>query len=280
MSVAAHLIARIGLLVITIVTGKTIAQADTNIVLVAGEMAAKDKAGHHDYIGGCQALQNLLVQTKGVNAQVVRHGWPEDTSVFENANAIVFYTDGGGKQAFLNSPERIALIQKSVDRGVGIVCIHQAIDFPADHVELGLQWLGAVYGPGSGRGHWDSQHVDFPKHPVTQGVEPWKINDGWLNKLKFVPKQEGIVPLVWSSKQHAGSRAGLDPDIVGWVYERPQGGRSFGFSGLDAHSAWSQPGMRQLVVNGILWTAKIEIPAGGAPDQITDDQLLAFQTPR
>jgi hypothetical protein len=51
-------------------------------------------------------------------------------------------------------------------------------------------------------------------------------------------------------------------------------------SGLDAHSAWSLPGMRRLMLNGVLWTAGKEIPAEGAPCEIEEDKLLAMQTPR
>jgi len=63
-------------------------------------------------------------------------------------------------------------------------------------------------------GHWDSNHVDLPKHPITSGVIPWEINDGWLNAIQFVEGMMGVTPLVWSSKGYAGSRAGLDKDIV------------------------------------------------------------------
>lgn len=257
------------------------AVASKTIVLVAGEMAVKDKLGHHDYIGGCKALAQLLEQTPSVRTTLVTGGWPEDETIFDRAQGVVFYTDGGGKQAFLKTPERVARIQKLVDAGVGLVCIHQAIDFPEPFVAQAQSWLGGVYVPGkSGRGHWASQHVDFPKHAITQGVEPWKVKDGWLNKIEFVDGQKGVVPLVWSGKEHAGSRSGLDPDIVGWAYERPQGGRSFSFSGLDAHSAWSLDGMRKLVVNGILWSAQVEIPKEGARIDITEEQLETVQTPR
>jgi hypothetical protein len=201
--------------------------------------------------------------------------------VFDNAKSVVFYTDGGGKQAFLSSPERIAKMQELSDQGVGIVMIHQAVDFPAEFAEQATQWIGGIYLSGaSGRGHWPSHHVDFPKHPITQGVQPWEINDGWLNSLVFASQMHGITPLVWSGKEYAGSRAGLDGDIVGWAYERPQGGRSFSFTGLDAHEAWSLEGVRQLMVNGVLWTAGVDIPTAGAPCAVSSSELENMMTPR
>ena len=106
------------------------------------------------------------------------------------------------------------------------------------------------------------------------------VRDGWLNELKFVEDLKGVTPLVWSGKTHQGSPDGGMGDLVGWVYERPTGGRSFGFTGIDAHSAWALPGMRQLVVNGILWTANLAIPNGGAPNKITETALDSNLTPR
>ena len=251
------------------------------IVLVAGETAKKDKLGHHDYVGGCKCLAELLHQTQNVETVTVEEGWPKDESVFAKTSSVVFYTDGGGKQAFLENRARIARVQELVNSGTGIVLIHQALDFPEQFAEQAKSWSGGVYlqGP-SGRGHWDSKHVDFPNHPIANGVVPWEINDGWLNGLQFVKDMKRITPLVWSGKTYAGSRAGLDADIVAFAYDRPDGGRSFSFSGLDAHSAWSLPGMRQLVVNGVLWSAGASIPESGAACSIDETRLFEMQTPR
>lgn len=251
------------------------------IVLVAGETAKRDVLGHHDYLAGCKCLDVLLKQTDGVDTVNVQDGWPEDAHVFDGAKSIVFYTDGGGKQAFLKSPERVAVMQSLADAGTGFVMIHQAVDFPNQFAKQGEAWLGGVYlKDKSGRGHWPSKHIEFPDHPITRGVTPWEIKDGWLNELKFVDQMKGITPLVWSGKAYEESRAGINADIVSWAYQRPDGGRSFGFTGLDAHSAWELPGMRQLVVNGVLWSAGVEIPAKGAACQIEKPALQAMHTPR
>ena len=251
------------------------------IVLVAGDTAKIDVMGHHDYLAGCRCLEVLLAQTDNVETVRVNGGWPDDKHLFDGASSIVFYTDGGGKQAFLSSPDRIATMQSLVDAKVGIVMIHQAVDFPIEFATQAKTWLGGVYLQGkSGRGHWDSKHIDFPKHPITRGVTPWQTNDGWLNELQFVDKMQGIAPLVWSGKEYEESRPELQTQIVSWAYERPDGGRSFSFTGLDAHSAWGLEGMRQLMINGVLWSAKIDIPDKGAPCQIEKAELESMQTPR
>lgn len=159
--------------------------------------------------------------------------------------------------------------------------IHQAVDFPSEFARQGRAWLGGIYLQGkSGRGHWPSKHVDFPNHPITRGVTSWQINDGWLNGIQFVDGLQGVTPLVWSGKDYEESRAGLDNQIVAWAYERPERGRSFCFTGLDAHSAWELPGMRQLMINGVLWTAGVEISSRGAACQIDKPELQAMLTPR
>jgi putative membrane-bound dehydrogenase-like protein len=51
---------------------------------------------------------------------------------------------------------------------------------------------------------------------------------------------------------------------VAWAYERPDGGRSFGFTGGHYHWNWGNDDVRRLVTNAILWTAGAEIPPAGA----------------
>ena len=255
--------------------------ADKSIVLIAGEVKPVDKTGHHDYTGGVALLRDVLQQTPGIITTVVTDGWPTDATLLTTADSVVFYTDGGGKQAYLTTPERIAIMNALAARGAGIVQIHQAVDYSEEHVERAKAWIGGVYAPKvSGRGHWDSQHNEFPTHPITQGVTPWSINDGWLTAMVFVPDKKGITPLVWSSKEHSGKATGGDAAIVAWTYDRPQGGRSFSFTGLDAHGAWKLAGMRQLVVNGILWTAGCEIPSAGARCAMDDATIDKHLTPR
>jgi len=251
------------------------------IVLVSGTMKTPDKLGHHDYLAGCRVAAPLLEQTSGVRVTVVRDGWPEDDGVLDAAGALVFYTGGVDKHAFLKSAQRIERIQRLVDRGIGLVMIHQAVRYPREFTRQATTWIGGVHVPGeSGRGHWRSHHAEFPAHPVTRGVQPWDITDGWLNEIHFVDGMRGVTPLVWSSRKQGGSSEGGAADVVAWTYDRPGGGRSFCFTGLDAHAAWSVPGVRQLMVNGILWSAGLSVPPEGAPCAADETVLKNCLTPR
>ena len=101
-----------------------------------------------------------------------------------------------------------------------------------------------------------------------------------MNQIRFVEGMKGVIPLVWASEKYGGSSQGGGPAVVSWAFERPGGGRSFCFTGLDAHSAWAVPGVRQLVVNGVLWSAGLPIPPAGAPCAVEETALRRGLTPR
>src|SRR4029077_17495659 len=79
---------------------------------------------------------------------------------------------------------------------------------------------------------------------------------------------------------YRGSSAGGIADVVGWTYDRPDGGRSFCFTGLDAHSAWAAAGVRQLLVNAALWSAGLTVPETGAPCAVDEAALRGCLTRR
>ena len=232
------------------------------VVLVAGSNFFK--TGEHEYVAGCAVLMDLLRQTPGV-FPVLAVDWPKKPETFAGARAVVFFFDGGDKHAVLKE-DRVAQVQKLVDANVGLVHLHQAIDYPKDLGDRARGWMGAAWEKGfSQRAHWVADFNTFPEHPVCRGVVPFKINDGWLYRLRFVPDMKGVTPLLRtaSPKTSPAAKPG-DDTIVSWVYERPGGGRSFIFTGGHMHSSLAQEGYRRFLVNGILWTASVDVPSAGA----------------
>ena len=61
--------------------------------------------------------------------------------------------------------------------------------------------------------------------------------------------------------------------MAAWSWERPDKGRSFGFVALHFHANWQIPDYRRFVVQGVLWTLKLPIPAGGANVDIDSKKL-------
>ena len=50
---------------------------------------------------------------------------------------------------------------------------------------------------------------------------------------------------------------------VGWAWERSDGGRSVGYSGLHFHVNWRHEQYRRLVAQAVLWTLKLPVPNDG-----------------
>jgi len=233
----------------------------TKIVILAGGFSKG--GGEHEYFAGSVVLFNLLKQSPGIFPVLAAEGWPKNEKIFDNAKAVVFYMDGGGKQSILQG-DHFEKIEKLAAKGVGIVHLHQIIDYPKTATDRILPLIGGVWVPGMGaRGHWDGDFASFVEHPITRGVAPFKENDGFIYKLKFVDDLKGITPLLRTTPPK-GTLKGTE-DIVSWAFQRPDGGRSFVWTGCHLHASWSLEGMRRFTINGILWSAGLEIPAGGAP---------------
>jgi trehalose utilization protein len=244
------------------------------IVLVAGSNFFK--AGEHEYIAGCAVLMDLLRQTPGV-FPVLAVDWPKKPETFAQAKAVVFFCDGGDKHALLKD-DRLTQVQKLVDQGVGLVQLHQVVDYPKDLGDRARIWAGAAWEKGfSQRAHWVAEFSTFPSHPICRGVKPFKIDDGWLTKLRFVADLQGVTPLLRTAAAKGAAPAALgDEAIVAWAFERAKGGRSFTFTGCHLHSSFAEEGYRRFLVNGILWTASVEIPASGAPVALTANDMQKY----
>lgn len=237
------------------------------IVILAGGPSSKAMA--HEYFAGCALLMDWLKQQPGV-WPVMARGWPANERVLEGAKCIVYFGDGGGKQPFAE-PARWAAFAKLMDGGAGLVLLHQAMDFPAGPDGDKIKgWLGGVFhGDIGSRGHWDMEFKTIAAHEVTRGVKPFAApGDGWLYNLHFaetgvVPLLVGAVPDKSRSTADAKKYAGRD-EVIAWAYTRPDGGRGFSFTGADLHKSWTYESQRTLVLNGILWAARVPVPEGGA----------------
>lgn len=246
------------------------------VVLLAGSPA--NKSGQHEYFAGCALLKQWLQQSPGVWPVMVRNGWPTNESIFKGARTVVIYVEGGGKQPFFEPP-RWGLLKKLMDAGAGLVMVHQAVDFPIGPDREVKEWLGGVWTRDIGcRGHWDMELKPLTEHPVMRGVGAFPVKgDGWLYNLHFAdarvtPLLAGSVPASSRTTPDAKKHAGRD-EVMAWAYERVNGGRSVGFTGCDLHKNWALPEQRRLMLNAILWAAKLPVPAGGAPANFSPAHL-------
>jgi type 1 glutamine amidotransferase len=247
------------------------------IVLVAGRRS--HGPGDHEFFAGCALLMKMLQQTPGVFPVMARDGWPKDPKTFENAKSVVFYMDGGGGHPILNKGNK-EVVQKLIDDKVGFVNLHYAVEYPKSQSDHVLKWLGGYYETNySTNPHWDADFTTLPKHAITRGVKPFKIRDEWYFNIRFKPESKDVTPILQATppdrvrgtaaaREHPGRS-----EIVAWAFERGDGGKSFGFTGGHTHKNWANEDFRRLVVNAILWSAGIDVPASGAKVEMEPDEI-------
>jgi 3-keto-disaccharide hydrolase/Trehalose utilisation len=255
------------------------------IVLVAG--SPSHGPGEHEFNAGVILLKHCLDRTSGVVAAAYRNGWPKDPTAFDNADSIVFYMDGGGGHPLIKG-DHLARIGALMKRGVGLACVHYAVEVPKENggPEL-LDWIGGYYETGySINPHWVADFKEMPKHPICRGVKPFAIRDEWYFNIRFRPGMSGVEPILKATppddvrrtpaaKEHPGRE-----EIVAWAVERPDGGRGFGFTGAHFHANWGDDNFRKLVLNALVWTAKGDLPPEGIDSSVDPAELKENLDPK
>ncbi len=267
-----------------------LADGRKKLVLVAGN--ASHGAGEHEFRAGVKLLEKCLdsSDTSVVTAAYDR-GWPTDPTAFDNADGIFFFADGGGGHPVLQS-NRLALVDALAKRGVGIACLHYAVEVPKEKggPEF-LNWMGGYFEPHwSVNPHWTLAKTELAKdHPITRGVQPFETNDEWYYHMRFKEPLSTVVPILSAvppndtrerpDGPHSNNptvRAGKGSrEVLAWAYERPEGGRGFGCTGAHFHRNWSNDDFRRLMLNALLWTAGLDVPAEGIASSVTADDMAA-----
>jgi type 1 glutamine amidotransferase len=265
-------------------------QHQKKIVFIAGK-SSHGYAEHEHRAGSLLLAKALNENVPEVHAVVVENGWPKDASILDDAACVVVYADGGeGHPLF----KHLAEFDKLMKRGIGLVCIHYAVEVPNGGAgEAMEEWTGGYFSPNwSVNPHWTASYKHLPQHAVTRGVHPFTINDEWYYHMRFLP-QADVTPIltdlppkssVGKDGTHSGNpavRAAIangEPQTMAWARERPDGGRGFGLSGGHVHWNWGNDNFRKLVLNAIVWAAHGEVPANGiASRPLTVKELEANQ---
>jgi hypothetical protein len=259
------------------------------IVFLAGPPS--HGAGDHEHRAGCLLFKGCLDNMPGVVSEVHSNGWPRDPeAAFAGAAAIVIYSDGGAGHPFLQG-DRLKTIGRSMKQGVGLVCLHYAVEPTKEAGEKEfLDWMGGCFETDwSVNPTWLPEFKSLPNHPTTRGVQPFQLTDEWYFHMRFREGGKGVAPILSAAAPastmsrrdgpHEGNPAVREavkrgePQVVAWAYERGNGGRGFGFTGGHFHRNWGNDDQRKLVLNAILWTAKVEVPAQGVDCKITEEAL-------
>ncbi len=264
--------------------------ADKKVLLIAG--LPSHGPGAHEHNAGVLLLQKCLAGTKGLKVDVSLNGWPRDAAALNGVDAVVMYCDGGVKHLAL-ADNRLAVLSALAARGVGIGCVHYGVEPTKDNGQAEfLRMIGGAFETHwSVNPHWDANFKTLPEHPITRGVKPFTIRDEWYFNMRFTEGKRGVTPILAAAPDasvttrpdgpHSGNpemRAQVargDAQVVSWAHERPDGGRGFGFTGGHYHANWGNEDFRRIVLNAILWLAKLEVPVGGVKSEVTAEDLAA-----
>ncbi len=245
--------------------------------------------GEHEFNAGTTLLHKCLAKTEGLDARLHLNGWPKDESVFEGVDAIFLYCDGGAGHPFIQG-DRLKKIDALMNRGVGLICAHFAVEVPKDRGGKEFQeWLGGYYEDHwSCNPMWTPEYAEFPDHPITRGVKPFRIRDEWYFNMRFGPAMKGITPILTAKPsdkvrngpyvyprgpyKHIQEAKGRTEAMM-WAVQRDDGGRGVGFTGGHFHINWSDPNFRKVVLNAILWISKMDVPKDGVGSAVSATEM-------
>jgi hypothetical protein len=282
------------------------------MVLIAGKPSHPPRM--HEFNAGVQLLAKCLKDFDerssevSLDVQFVLNGWPRDEQVLKNADAVVFYMDGGGgHEVVQESGRRMKLVEELASNGVGIGCMHFAVEVVADQAGKEFKrWIGGHYEHMfSCNPIWEPSFSKLPEHPITRGVRPFQIKDEWYFNMRFIDQLSGnesaktaagqFFPILVASPSddvrdgpyvypagpypHIESNRGRAESMM-WAIERPDGGRGFGFTGGHFHDNWGNEDFRKTVLNACLWLTKAEVPMSGVESQVSQSELNTNLDPK
>jgi len=235
-------------------------------------LLAQGPDGHppqtHEYVAGLEILQRCLKNIPDLEVSLVRadEPWREGPELLGKADGVVIFLSEGAKW-LSRDPRRLAAFNQLAARKGGIVGLHWGIGTrDAADIDAFVKLLGGCHG-GPERKYQVLAKAEVriaePQHPITSGIKPFTVRDEFYYRLKLTPAKSGFRPVL---------QVPIDGRVetVAWSWERPDGGRSFGFSGLHFHENWSLLEYRRLAAQAVLWSLRLPIPADGLPVRLTD----------
>ena len=243
--------------------------------------------GHHPNKASCELFKHCLENSsnlKNLKCEVYEN-WPKNPGTLTDADAIVIYSEGineqmkkqGKPHPVLSSTDRMDYLDTLMKEGVGMVCIHYALYATRDlQAPKLLDWVGAYYDfEGFGSQHWVSRKPQTltpvtSYHPVSRGWSQFTLKENELyHNLRFA-REICPVPIIRTNFTDRKTKQ-TNEHIVAWALERKDGGRGFGFGGGHFYNMWLNEDCRKMIINAIVWTAKIKVPANGVQSIVTEE---------
>ena len=268
--------------------------ADKSLILIAGRPSHGPL--DHEFRAGCLLLQKCLAGVQGLRVEVHTNGWVQDPAALDRANAVLIYADGGGGHPGIQG-DHLQQLDRLVKRGVGLGCAHFGVELPSTNGGPQFkEWIGGHYEHlFSVNPMWTPDYVQFPDHPITRGVKPFAVTDEWYFNMRWREGMKGVTPILVAKPSdqvrsgpyvyprgpypHIQAAAGREETMM-WALEREDGGRGFGFTGGHRHLNWGNDSYRKVVLNALLWIARVEIPSGGVASSVSQEELMLNLDPK
>jgi hypothetical protein len=221
--------------------------------------------GSHMYMHTCGVLARCLELTPGIET-AVSNGWPKEPKTRDGVKAIVIYTSPAA-ELLLDGPQRDD-VARLMREGVGLVTIHWASSVNKSNLDrLGPTWMSYLGGT------WVSNvGLSGGTSPLKRLVEDHPICRGWSEY--DVDDEYYLDPVIDKARPLLQVREKKGKDVVvGWTFERPDGGRSFATTLGHAYKNFQIEAFRRMIVNGILWSAHVDVPKDGARVDIGERAL-------
>ena len=236
--------------------------------------------GAHDHLAGCMLLAKSLDDSGlPIESSVYHYDWPKDERTLRRRRLRRHVRRR--RPGPHGHPPPGSSWTPWPKKASESFALHYAVEVPKGEAgEKFLDWIGGYFETDwSVNPTWTAHFTSLPKHPITRGVEPFAIEDEWYYHMRFRDGMKGVTPILTAlpppetlsrpDDPHAGNpfvRAAIarkEPQHVAWAVERDDGGRGFGFTGGHFHWNWADPNFRKLVLNAIVWCAKIDVPPDG-----------------
>lgn len=249
----------------------------TKTLLLLGQKPDGHPPGTHEYMPAQRVVAHLLKDVPGLTTKIVQADdpWTEGPDLLAKADGVVLFVSEGAKWIQAD-PRRYEAFTRLADRKGGLVALHWATGTKsADNIAGYCRLFGACHGgPDRKYTFFEEVAVDVAdkKHPVTAGLGPFRIGEEYYYRLKRADESSGTVhPLLTVQDEERKQQ-----EMVCWTFNRTDGGRSFGFTGLHFHKNWQRPEYRRLIAQAVLWTMNLTPPAGMKFD--VPDELLTLES--
>ena len=270
-----HLTRSLLVLLFLAVGGAATVAAPARFLIVVGPSA--HPPGSHEVAAGGRVMQHCLehmLNVPGVKADVVE-AWP-DQALRDRASTSVFIGDTFPAGRFPNPQQNLADLDAMMRRGCGIVCVHYATGLLGEEVKPDgdhplLRWLGGYFAHRSCPHHESIAKIfpaatitpAAPSHPVMRGWKEFTVHDEPYINNYFGQEGNKLAPNVTALATSLLPPEAPKRETVAWSVERPDSGRGFGIVMPHFFKNWANEDLRRFILNGIVWTAKLDVPADG-----------------